>query len=82
MGLYGCDTKMRMHIWSISLYLSGYLTHNKAELALKQETLLMQGFSTVELRRGWDSNPRRGYKPLTPLAGGLPSVKYRSVAYR
>jgi len=30
--------KMRVHIWSISLYLWGYLTHNKAELALKQKT--------------------------------------------
>ena len=33
-----------------------------------------EGFSTVELRRGRDSNPRRGYKPLTHLAGELSSI--------
>ena len=32
---------------------------------------LYRGF---RLRRGWDSNPRRGYKPLTPLAGDISSV--------
>ena len=45
-------------------------------LDYKQKTPLMQGFSSIKVRRGRDSNPPRGYKPLTHLAGDITSIKY------
>ena len=62
-------------IGSNSVAIFSYLTIFQQLTAIdgyKQKTPHKQGFSTVELRRGRDSNPRRGYKPLTHLAGKLP----------
>ena len=78
----GCPTlKFRLGTWkniktnihtlhaSTFLNFKGFLTNNWQFVLQKQKTPLMQGFSSIKVRRGRDSNPRRGYKPLTHLAG-------------
>ena len=50
-------------------------------LDYKGKTPHKWGFSTLELRRGRDSNPLRGYKPLTRLAGERLSIISYQVAY-
>ena len=47
----------------------------------KQKTPLMQGLSSIKVRRGRDSNSRYGYKPHTHLAGGRLSTTCYQVAY-
>ena len=52
-----------------SAYFATFLTIWLWGIPKSKKLRYMQGFSTVELRRVMDSNPRRGYKPLTHLAG-------------
>ena len=65
------NIKTNIHTLHASTFLNfkGFLTNNWQFVLQKQKTPLMQGFSSIKVRRGRDSNPRRGYKPLTHLAG-------------
>jgi len=54
-------------------YITGLFFINQAILGYKQKTPLMQGLSSIKVRRGRDSNSRYGYKPHTHLAGWFPT---------
>jgi len=47
----------------------------------KQKTPLMQGLSSIKVRRGRDSNSRCGYKPHTRLAGWFPTITNNQPVY-
>jgi len=54
---------------------------NQTNLGYKQKTPLMQGLSSIKVRRGRDSNSRCGYKPHTHLAGWFPTITNNQPVY-